>query len=75
MTEYFNNPGYYKVNGQDSMQLIISLVAEIADDTEETVYLFNIFKYLIRHKRKNEVEDLVKAKDYLNRLIECEGEQ
>lgn len=30
----------------------------------------NIVKYVTRHKEKNGLEDLLKAKDYLNTLIE-----
>ena len=35
----------------------------------------NILKYVARYTRKNGVEDLYKAKWYLNRLIEFEGKQ
>ena len=33
----------------------------------------NIIKYIVRYKLKNGVEDLEKAKDYLDRLIERES--
>ena len=32
----------------------------------------NIIKYIVRYKLKNGIEDLQKAKDYLDRLIERE---
>lgn len=32
----------------------------------------NVLKYLLRHRAKNGVEDLLKAKDYLNHLIDLE---
>lgn len=31
---------------------------------------FNIGKYILRHRKKNGKEDLLKAQEYLNRLIE-----
>jgi hypothetical protein len=31
----------------------------------------NIVKYVVRHKQKNGIEDLKKAKWYLEKLIEC----
>ena len=31
----------------------------------------NIVKYVVRHKQKNGLEDLEKAKWYLERLIKC----
>lgn len=65
-----NNPQHYKINGQDSMKLILDIVKENSTSVEETIYLFNTLKYLIRFKRKNGKEDLLKAKDYLNRLLE-----
>lgn len=33
----------------------------------------NIIKYIVRYKLKNGVEDLEKAKDYLDRLIKREN--
>lgn len=32
----------------------------------------NIIKYIVRYKNKNGLEDLLKAREYLNRLIEEE---
>lgn len=64
-----NSPEHYKINGKDSMKLILDIVKENSTSVEETVYLFNTLKYLIRYKRKNGKEDLLKAKDYLERLI------
>lgn len=66
----YNNPDYYQIDGEDSMPWIIRIVEANADTLERGIYLFNIFKYLIRFPRKNGVEDLLKAKDYLLRLID-----
>jgi len=35
----------------------------------------NVLKYLARYKEKNGVEDLLKAKHYLEKLIEVESER
>lgn len=36
-------------------------------------YRINILKYVTRYDRKNKVEDLIKARDYLNRLLDLES--
>lgn len=36
-------------------------------------YRINILKYVTRFDRKNGTNDLIKARDYLNRLIELES--
>lgn len=38
-------------------------------------YLGNIMKYLTRYREKNGVEDLQKAKTYLEELINLEGDK
>lgn len=35
----------------------------------------NVVKYVSRHREKNGVTDLLKAKHYLEKLIELEGER
>lgn len=65
-----NNPQHYNINGKDTMETILEIVKANSTSVEETIYLFNTLKYLIRYKRKNGKEDLLKAKDYLNRLLE-----
>lgn len=67
-----NTPDYYKLNGKDTMSIILEICENNKTDTTETAYLFNALKYLIRFKNKNGLQDLQKAKDYLNRLIDYE---
>lgn len=64
-----NNPDHYKINGKDTMSTIIEIVKKNTEDAEEAVYLFNTLKYLVRYGDKNGLEDLIKAQDYLERLI------
>lgn len=63
----FNTPGHYVLeDGSDSMAVLAKLLGE-----EQYVGFLrgNALKYLIRYKQKGGVEDLKKAKDYINRLI------
>ena len=63
-------PNHYKINDLDTMSIIIEIVKNNNLDTEESIYLFNTLKYLVRFGNKDGVNDLEKAKDYLNRLID-----
>lgn len=65
-----NNPDHYKIDGKDTIKTIIGIVDNNHLKTEESIYLFNTLKYLVRFNNKNGLEDLVKAKDYLERLME-----
>ena len=39
----------------------------------ESYYLGNVIKYILRYKSKNGLEDLKKAREYLNKMIEEYG--
>lgn len=65
-----NNPDYYKINGIDTIDTIISIVENNNLTVEESILLFNVLKYLVRFNNKSGFFDLVKAKDYLERLME-----
>ena len=57
------NPGYYtgtKIQVSDFIQ-----------EFKLDYFQGNIVKYVVRHKQKNGLEDLEKAKWYLEKLIEC----
>lgn len=63
-------PSYYKQNGKD-------LFGRFEDglmpaDEIRGFYKGNIFKYITRYQNKNGVEDLQKAKVYLEQLIKFE---
>lgn len=62
-------PSYYQfANGKDLNDIFEEgLLANPKD-----FYTGNIIKYVIRHEGKNGVEDLKKARTYLNRLIQLE---
>jgi len=54
------NPDYYKRKIE---------VSDFIDEYELNYFEGNIIKYVVRHKSKNGLEDLQKAKWYLERLI------
>lgn len=63
-----NHPAHYKtVNGLETIDVIEAFTADLkgieATDTG------NILKYMCRWPRKNGLEDLMKARWYLNHLI------
>ena len=65
-----NSPAHYTKSGIETIDIIES----VTDDGFESYLQGNILKYLCRYKYKNGVEDLEKARWYLNRLIKTIGE-
>ena len=61
-----NRPAHYTSGG---IECIDAMQAAFGDDAVKGFCLCNAFKYLWRHRSKNGVEDLKKARWYLNRLI------
>ena len=66
-----NSPAHYNKSGIETIDIIES----VTDDGFESYLQGNILKYLCRYKYKNGVEDLEKARWYLNRLIKTIGEK
>ena len=67
-----NSPAHYNKAGIETIDIIES----VTGDGFETYLQGNILKYICRYKYKNGVEDLEKARWYLNRLIETQiGEE
>lgn len=65
-------PAHYQIKGlnQPSMEVIDVVVKHNTSDVKEACYLFMILKYLFRFGKKDGLNDLYKAKDFLDRLIE-----
>lgn len=61
-----NRPAHYTSGG---IECIDAMQAAFGDEVVNDFCLCNAFKYLWRHRNKNGVEDLKKARWYLNRLI------
>jgi hypothetical protein len=58
------NPAYYQANGLQTMDIIEAYGLNYPEG--------NVLKYLLRWRKKNGLEDLLKAKWYLERTIENE---
>ena len=66
-----NSPAHYNKAGIETIDMIES----VTGDGFEAYLQGNILKYVCRYRYKqNAVEDLEKARWYLNRLIETVGE-
>lgn len=67
MLDVVNHPSHYETGSFECI--------EVMEETQgkEAVMNFclcNAFKYLYRHKRKNGIEDIKKAKWYIDKYIE-----
>ena len=67
-----NRPAHYT---SGSIECIDAMQAAFGAEVVKDFCLCNAFKYLWRHRSKNGVEDLKKARWYLNRLITAMEEQ
>lgn len=65
------NPSHYKQGGMETIKI---LKAKLTPEQYKGFLMGNIIKYITRHEHKNGVEDLRKAKVYLNWLIKEEEE-
>lgn len=65
-------PSYYRNNGTDLIKMWSQLFSV---DGFRTAMKSHITKYVVRYDQKNGIEDLEKAKYYIERLIEFEHEQ
>lgn len=58
---------------QKDIQPVEAMTAWMSKGEVQGFYWGNVIKYVARWKDKNGIEDLQKAKDYLERLIELQG--
>lgn len=73
MTDNVNKPNHYTFGKYECIDVLTELCnANNLQGVEGFLY-GNIIKYLWRYKHKNGIEDLNKAKWYLQRLIDNEG--
>lgn len=63
-------PSHYHKEGLECIQVIKAITSDHSG--EEGFKMGNIIKYLWRWKQKNGIEDLKKAREYLNQMIEKE---
>lgn len=64
------NPSHYKFGDMESMDFVDNVLKYGKFKAHQAHYVANIIKYLVRAPRKNGLEDLQKARWYLDRLIE-----
>ena len=66
-----NHPKHYETGKFECIDVMVETQGE---DAVKAYCLCAAFKYLYRHKRKNGLEDIKKARWYLDKFIELEGE-
>ena len=62
------NPEYYRRHKFETIDVILDVTKHLPGD--EGYLVGNVIKYISRYDEKNGVEDLEKARWYLNKLIE-----
>lgn len=72
MTDYVNHPPHYETGG---VECIDAMVITQGTEAVENFCVCNAFKYLWRHQKKNQIEDIKKAIWYLNKYVELEEEK
>jgi hypothetical protein len=63
-----NNPAHYNAGGIECIDAILAATNDLAEGYIQG----NIIKYVWRYRYKNRVEDLKKARWYLDKLIEIQ---
>lgn len=67
-----NHPGHYETG---KFECIKVMQEALGVDAVKDFCVCNAFKYLYRHKRKNGLEDIKKAKWYIDKLLELSKEE
>lgn len=70
-TDNVNHPQHYELPG--GIECIDVLLATQGKESVQAFCLCNAIKYLYRHKRKNGIEDIRKARWYIEKYLELEG--
>lgn len=64
-----NHPSHYKTGKFECFDV---MKEALGDDSVKDFCIVNAFKYIYRHKRKNGIEDIKKAKWYIDKYLELE---
>ena len=69
-----NVPSHYSISQDNAPNGLLAILEELSDSENvptpfASIALFNARKYLLRAPRKNDLEDLLKCRDYLDRCI------
>lgn len=65
-----NHPSHYNQNGMEVWDVIKAFTSNLSG--AEAFYAGNVIKYVLRWDHKNGIEDLEKAKVYIDKIIEME---
>ena len=69
MGDNVNHPNHYQnIAGVEAIDILNDVVKDLPGT--QAAMLWNTLKYLLRFQKKNGVEDLKKAQNYLQRLID-----
>lgn len=71
MTDIINHPAHYETGKYECIDVMREA---LGDEAVKGFCKCNAFKYIYRSNRKNGIEDIKKAKWYIDKLIEMEGE-
>ena len=69
MSDNVNSPSHYQMAGLN-IEVIDVIRSVLGDEKFEGYCRGNVIKYILRADKKNEIEDLKKARVYLNWEIE-----
>lgn len=69
--ERVNHPNHYT---QGDIECIDAMQAAFGKEAVSWFCVCNAFKYVWRHRNKNGVEDIDKAKWYLNKYVQINGD-
>lgn len=72
MNDNVNHPSHYCTGKFECIDVMIETQGI---EAVKNFCLCNAFKYLYRHNGKNGVEDIEKARFYINKYLELSGEQ
>ena len=64
-----NHPSHYTTGKYECIEVMEEALGK---EAVKDFCLCNAFKYIYRHKRKNGLEDIKKAQNYINKYVEME---
>ena len=67
MSDNVNHPNHYQTEGGLE---VIDIIKSVLGDGFEPYCVGNVLKYISRYKKKNGLEDLKKARVYINYVID-----
>lgn len=68
-----NHPSHYNQNGMEVWDVINAFTKDLSGS--EAFYAGNVIKYVLRWQHKNGIEDLEKAKVYIDKIIESRKDE